>query len=695
MKRSTRPAPSLVLALCLLAAASAHAQPRNELADVFPYEADVRVTGPGPARARLPARVLEQTRALGDLRVFDADGLSIPARIDSAARRPHGEPAIRLPAVPREAARREVARPDLSPLFVEELVLDAPPAPAHGEAWELGFDTDGRAFVRAVEIVVTDAAGVPVTTTRRASIYRFASPRRERLRVTLPSTGAGDLVRVRLEGEGGYLEPAAWLEATPTPPAPARFELPLVELSRRVEDRRTTVVLARPRRVVPDRLALSTATASFDRTIRVRDEGDGATGGWLVTSEVYRDAELGHVQALEVPLERAGGDRLVVVLDGEGAPLEGLGFTAVVTDAAIAFESDGRDATLRWGGGRARDLPGVGDFGASIEPRRATVSAPRDNLLHSPRPAFELAAAGGAAVDVRRFSHRQEITVGETDEGLSRLRLDLATRAAARADLADVRVVDGDGWQWPYLVERGPDRERVELTVRDPARGDDGRSRHLLSLPVARATVDRLSVATEATFVDRAFEVRAILDDGAEVGIAAGRLERRPGADQEPMTVTLTPTRATALVLVIDDGDDRPLDLTAAWAESDSVDLYVAAPPGRYALLAGDPDAEAPRYELARARDLALEVHAGAAVAGALGPNPDHVPPSRYRSALLEDVALWAVLALAILVLAFLTLRAARDDDEGDEGDEPMPGEDGGAPPNPPGSPSAAPSPPA
>jgi hypothetical protein len=131
-----------------------------------------------------------------------------------------------------------------------------------------------------------------------------------------------------------------------------------------------------------------------------------------------------------------------------------------------------------------------------------------------------------------------------------------------------------------------------------------------------------------------------------------------------------------SLALVVEDGDDAPINLQSARAVITVPDLFLAAPEGTYTLLVGQPGASPARYELARARDLVFSVAAATLEAGRLEENPVFAaPPPESRT---EQYALWAVLALAVLTLTALTLRLARREDASEEakpgaGGEPKP----------------------
>jgi hypothetical protein len=119
--------------------------------------------------------------------------------------------------------------------------------------------------------------------------------------------------------------------------------------------------------------------------------------------------------------------------------------------------------------------------------------------------------------------------------------------------------------------------------------------------------------------------------------------------------------RVVELELEVADGDDAPLELGRIEARTWTPDIYLAATAGRYDLLLGDPEAQAPVYELERVRATILAVGAADVVVGELEPNPAFRATSRLAAAgTAQKAVLWAVLGLAVVVLVVLTLRAAK-----------------------------------
>jgi hypothetical protein len=232
-----------------------------------------------------------------------------------------------------------------------------------------------------------------------------------------------------------------------------------------------------------------------------------------------------------------------------------------------------------------------------------------------------------------------------------------------RPDLADLRLVDDDGLQWAYLRQLNARAVFSNLPIVEH-RTADRSSRYEIEIPTGALAIDRIEIQTEAPFFDRDFTLRGRLDDGSERRIAQGRLVRRAD-DPRPTVVSVEPIRVIGLELEIEDGDDAPLDISRVEARSTAPDVYAAATAGTYNLLLGDPNAEAPIYELERVRSKILAVPAGEALMGELEANPGFSAASRIsRAGGLHHVLLWSALGLAVIVLVLVTLRAARTEAE-------------------------------
>ena len=676
--------PALAL---LLAAPVARAQGGPQAVDLrrlFPKEAEVAVAGDGLARLVLPAAVLAACRPdLSDLRLFDARGREVPFLVDAAAGIPAGlELTQRFEPRVLEVARAEIRRQDGPPLRRETFVIGVPTVEPQTGSWVLIVEPRHGEFVARVTV---EGIGVPGGTARLVeggSLFRIAGARTaEKLRLPLPPF-RGPRLRIVLETEQPFwLEPALRLESARTFERMERIDVPLDILSVRADEGRTIADLARPRGIVPDLLRIETATRTFNRRVEVWDEGPGG-GAALASGAIYRVEGLVPVGEQEMALRPASGERLrVEIEDGDSPALERLAFAAVIRQPSLIFSGDaaseGAFGILRFGGGRGHapryDLSGLLPA-AAVTGKRAEAAARlydpaavrparlglvRANPAYDGTPALGFAMHPAAPLDRRLFSHLRELTVPASAEGLSRLRLEPADLAVLGDDLSDLRIVDEASRQWPYLLEREAVTGIVQLGVEGP-RSRDGTSRYALRAPVSPLRFDRLILDARTGYFDRGFSLDAKTDGEGERTILRGRL-KRPVDDPRAVSVEVPPVRAASLSLVVEDGDDAPLEFRSAQVRIALPEVYLTAPEGRYVLLMGAPDQEPPRYELERVRDVVLAIRAAPVTAGPLEANRDYSLQARLKGqGYRQTVLLWGTLTAAVVVLAFLTLRLAR-----------------------------------
>ncbi len=683
--------PLTLLAAVSLLAVSAPAAVRGaapELRALFPRQAEITAPAGRLARLTLPPEVIAACRGdLSDLRIFDPRGREVPYFVDSGLP-PATVREVRRTLTPEllSVAQEEVVREGAPNLLRERYELVAPAPPAAGGRWDLVVESRHPAFVRRVEVA---AGGEAIAA---GSLFRLRQPLRERTRLALPAAAAGPLA-VTVEGdEDFYLEPVLRFETARRLAATERAEVDLEEVSRTVGEGRTRIELRRPRGLVPDVLRLATSTAAFHRRVEVWDEGPEAVDEVLGGGTVFRVPAPVPVEDLELPVGRLRGDRLrLVIVDGDSPPLDGLRVRAVVRQPALIFSlpADGGEgaATLGFGGARAwaprydlgalRPLGGRGGellpAGTRLEGGNAEVGerlydrsllaparlgAAVANPRFDPAPVLAFAHRPGSALDSRRYRYRRELAATPSPEGLIRLALGLEDLAAARGDLADLRVVDGEDRQWAYLVERRSAEEVLPLAVTGPE-VEDGVARYRPRLPAAGATLSRLVLETDVPFFDRDYRLIG-WRGGEEVVLARGRLARRIG-DPRPLAIACAAQWVERLELRVTDGDDAPLSLESVRGHFPVPELYFAAPAGSYALLLGDPDAVAPRYELERVRGLVLAVASVEAEAEELVENPAYSAGARLLSdGVRQQVVLWLALAAAVVGLTALTLRLAR-----------------------------------
>jgi hypothetical protein len=479
-----------------------------------------------------------------------------------------------------------------------------------------------------------------------------------------------------IEGDENFYLDATFRARTKDRDVEPTVVVPLTLVGSASEGGATTLELARPLGLVPEALHFDADDEAFARRVQVVErEGEPRVLGAGGIVRIPRVAD-----SLDVALSAAArADRLFVrIEDRDSPPLRGARVSARVPRPALVFaladHADGQpDATLYFGSAQTfrpnYDLASLAELTPSraelerslvaLDPRGVTLGEVRSNPAYAPTPALSFAMQPGAPLDARSFRWRRALTIAPTANGLSRYRLAPEDVAAARVDLADLRVVDAQGAQWPLLLAPEAAREwrDAALTVRER----EGRtSEYDLALPAEGVRVTALELEASAPFFDRAHRVTTRDANGTERALASGRLARDP-ARRLPLRIALGGDRVAQLTLAIDDGDDAPLAFSRASVQLVLPELFVTAPPGEYALLLGDDEASAPQYELERMRELVLAVPSGGAQAGPLEANPVFSSARSLSSGVRgRTLAVWLVLGAAVVALALLTLRAAR-----------------------------------
>ncbi len=638
----------------------ARAQEPPDVARLFSHEADVSTPGQGPYRVGLGPEVLAQCQPdLSDVRLYDASGREIPWLLDSAGRLPRGAAEViashSAPAL--EATRGREGTPLTS--FRETYTLAAPEAaPARAE-WNLVVDVRREAFVAAIRVVelVPGGAERELVST---SLYRMQAPTRERLRFAVPGTTSANL-RVELTGQDGFVEPLFRWEATRLVRGATTLTIPLEIAERRAEPGRTILVVTRPEGTIPDRLRFATSTSAFARVLRIDDLT--STSGEIHRVPSVRDAE-----SLDVAVPPLRGATFTITIDdGDSRALEGLTVSAVVSQPSlVVFEPA---SLLRFGGGRVRapryDLELLSGswmidrlIDGSTTPTDAIVGPARPSPGWDPAPALAFLHRPGVVVSPTEYRFVAPLSVETAPEGASRFLLSPAALSALDEDRADLRIVDAQARQWPFLMTARPSMT-IPLAI-SPAARDGDETRYALRLPVERANLTELRLVADAELISRRARVVGIDARGDEVTLGSGVLEHAPG-QAEPMSVSLSGLRVSELALLVEDGDESPLAFSSIEARLETSEIFLIAPPGSYRMLLGNEAANAPAYDIERARGLLIAIPPAAAMLGPLARNPEFHEPGLIEAAGTQTVALWLVLVLAVLVLGALTLRASRD----------------------------------
>ena len=382
--------------------------------------------------------------------------------------------------------------------------------------------------------------------------------------------------------------------------------------------------------------------------------------------------------SLRVPINEPVEAQLDLVIDdGNNPPSEVRGISAVFAPLPwIFFESTGDSIVARYGAESLQapryDLEAVRATVAIATTPDATwgearVRSPEETASRVPTALPTI----GSALDVERFRYLRPIPAGAA--GLVTVPLDAPVLAHSQAPaFADLRLLNPDGRQVPYLVEHASEPLSLDLTIEPLAtrpvtlESDRARSVYRVRLPLEGLPPSRLVLSSSA----RVFARRVI------VGIEhpPDRRNRDPRfetlatsnwahADQESPAPALTlPLRrldVADVLISIEEGDNSPLPLDSARLLLPAYRLRLFREGNAALRLAyGRDDLSPPEYDLAL---LAPQLLGSAATEVVPGAEQAAVPSS--PTVLMSPQIFWGVLIVSVLVLVALVVRLVRKSD--------------------------------
>jgi hypothetical protein len=293
-------------------------------------------------------------------------------------------------------------------------------------------------------------------------------------------------------------------------------------------------------------------------------------------------------------------------------------------------------------------------------------------LTLAPPPTASAPTVGAGGLIEGEFRYVRPIALPEGTSGLMALSLDAAALSHSRgpqARFADVRILDRQQRQVPYLIERRDEPLSIEVTARPevpppaPLRPTPtgSLSAYRLMLPEADLSPATLTVQTSATVFQRTVQAGVIRpadrthrDAYFDVLSAATWRSTGDSTAAPALSLAMTAIPGNQLWLVIDEGDNAPLPVAGARILLPSYRLrFFAEPGGPLRLAYGRDDLQPPRYDLAL---LARSVMGAAAADAAAGPEARQAEPSR----LISPRWFWALLGLSVIVLLGLIVRLVR-----------------------------------
>jgi hypothetical protein len=217
------------------------------------------------------------------------------------------------------------------------------------------------------------------------------------------------------------------------------------------------------------------------------------------------------------------------------------------------------------------------------------------------------------------------------------------------------------------VAEPAPPRERAAAVARQGRDATGRRTLVDLDLGGAGLPVNAVRIVTAARSFERRVRVRSSADRSVWIPSGQGvvwRAEGGPGGGpREDLEIPASPGGRRWLRLEIEDGDAAPLPIAAAsvrWPAEEVV--FAASAGGAHTALVGAPGAAAPAYDVAAVLARSPGVVPGAAVLGAVAPNPAWAPPAPAALPFTERhrTAIAGALALVVAALAAWTVRLLR-----------------------------------
>jgi hypothetical protein len=643
----------------------------------FAVEREVRLTAAGPHRLPIDLPLLERGRpfevvrrgdrafaegGLNDLRFFDANGQPVPhLLLSTPPEAPRPVPAAILAIAATEKTSGFEA--DLgATVDVDEVQIGGLPAPFLKRLRLEGSGDRERWTVLLREGTLFD---LPNEGVRQTALSFQAGPYRY-LRVTWDDTNSARVPLPRVVSARSVL--------TRTPPPPLLIDVPFER--RASEPGRTRYRLRLPAARLPvTAIEIDPGSGDLYRNATVlesRFTGSEAVPNRLGGRRLVRvERDGARAEALRIPIASPTDPELDLVIEDEAnPPLDLRRVSAVLAELPwIYLDAPSASLVAKYGNETLQrptydleaarhgiDVSGVadGEWGSpreSIEPPGTHASSRESSPLQP-----------GAEIDPAAFEYSRPVAQGQ---GLVAVPLDaaaLAHSAGPSGAFSDVRIVDRDDRQVPYLIERRDEPLTADVVL-EPVGADEqesGRSKYVVRTPFDRLPAEtRLVLETSARVFTRNVVLgierphrRQRREDSVD---AIDRREWQHADERSaaPALLLRIGSDAAALRLIVHEGDNAGLPITSARLLLPSYRLRFFHPSGTtLRLLYGRPGLPAPRYDLAL---LAPRVMGEPAREIGLGPEPPGGREAAFSR--LSPTVFWALLGVSVVVLLGLIAR--------------------------------------
>ena len=289
------------------------------------------------------------------------------------------------------------------------------------------------------------------------------------------------------------------------------------------------------------------------------------------------------------------------------------------------------------------------------------------------QPADAAASGRGAPLDAGGFQHQRRLLEGPAQ--LVVLPLDAAVLAHSQGpqrNFADVRIVDEQNLQVPYVLEPRTARLTMEVPFRRVVpkvreltrRGSIARTFYSITLPYENLPQPVLTLETSEQIFLRSIELgaqrpadRRHRNDWFESFVRTSWQHANPRSTPPPLEVPFPRSRGRELLLIVEEGDNQPLPISGARLLLPGWQLRFFRPAGPLRLVYGRADLAEPRYDVAMLTPSAMS---GTARETAAVPEAVAITPTEMVSPRMFWIGLSAAVVLLLALIARLLSRAGR-----------------------------------
>jgi hypothetical protein len=364
---------------------------------------------------------------------------------------------------------------------------------------------------------------------------------------------------------------------------------------------------------------------------------------------------------LRIPIKGPAGKEIEIVVEDDNNPPLDLKKVDLIfaPQPWIYLESpQAQPLTARYGDPRLTapryDLEAIRQYVGRANLKEARWGESRDAAPASSAGEPGLGPVEGGAIDVESFRYSR--TIPESPEGLTVLELDTAVLALSRPDLGDLRIADDNGRQIPYLLEKRQDMIAVDVPMTPEKTSESSKqSRYRIDLPFENLPAGKLSLTT----MDRVFrrQYRVEFAGTKRVSTNGTWVFNDPEGAELSLSLRVPGNLGTrTIVLVVDEGDNRPLNLSSPRLELPAYHLRFFYPPrSKLQLLYGNDRATTPSYDLQLLAPRLIGVSSHE-----IGLGSEGAAAAAKSGASMETRVFWAALTAAVIAILLLLARLLR-----------------------------------